>query len=126
MDRRPALPVAVDVDPYRFRVGPTGVKEAVYNQTYTQYDAGRIRAGYCCFHCGEAQEEAFPKRCICGYPMRERQAQDFAEQFEGYTTVGPSKSIEELRAEDEEAKARAEYARNKPTSNIIVPNWVER
>jgi hypothetical protein len=53
--------------------------------------------------------------------MRDRQTQDFGEQFEGYTTVGPSKSLEELRAEDEEAKARMAYDKAKPTSSIWVP-----
>jgi hypothetical protein len=126
VDRRPAIPVAVDVDPSRVRIDSrTGEKYQEIEHTYTEYDVGRIRAGYCCLNCGEAQDEPFPKKCrisFCAYPMRERQAQDFAEQFEGYTTVGPSRSLEELRAEDEEAKARAAYKKAKPTSSIWVPS----
>lgn len=89
---------------------------------YTEYDAGRIRAGYCCIECGEAHEQAFPKTCTaCGFPMRDEQALKFGEAFEGYTSIGPSRSIEELRAEDEEKKARMRYEKQKPTSSIWVP-----
>lgn len=125
MDRRPAIPVVIDVDPNRFRVDTrTGERYQEYEHVYTEYDAGRIRAGYCCLHCGEAQEESFPKKCwTCHYPMKEKQAQDFAEQFEGYTTIGPSRSIEELRAEDEELKEKARRQREgKPTSSIWIPS----
>jgi hypothetical protein len=126
-DMRPALPVAVDNDTKRVRISPTGVREAEYNLTYTEYDAGRIQAGYCCIECGEAHEEAYPVKCNgCAFPMRRDQAQKYAEQFEGYTTIGPAKSLAELRAEDEEAKERAWRAKAKPTSSIIVPNWVSR
>lgn len=125
MDRRPALPVAVDVDTTRVRIDTgTGERYQEVEHVYTEYDVGRIRAGYCCLNCGEAQDEPFPKVCkipFCAYPIRERQAQDFGEQFEGYTTIGPSKSREEMLAEDLEAKARADYARAKPTSSIWVP-----
>ena len=125
MDRRPALPVVTDVDTARVRVDTrTGERYAEYEMVYTPYDAGRIQAGYCCIECGEAQEAPFPEKCICGYPMREQQAQRFAEQFEGYTTVGPSRSIEELRAEDEEMKERARRQQEKPTSSIWVPRSV--
>lgn len=125
-DTRPALPVVYDLDNGRVRIDErTGQRYAEYEMVYTEYDVGRIQAGYCCIECGEAQEEAFPEKCVCGFPMKERQAQKFAEQFEGYTTVGPSKSLEELRAEDEEMKARARYQREKPTSSIIVPSWAK-
>lgn len=122
---RPALPVVYDLDTSRVRVGPGGVRYAEYEFVYTEYDVGRIRAGYCCIECGEAQETPFPEKCVCGFPMKERQAQQFAEQFEGYTTVGPSKSLAELRAEDEEAKERARRQRVKPTSSIVVPSWAK-
>lgn len=130
MDLRPAIPVVVDVDPNRYLVDTrTGERIEALEHVYTEYDVGRIRAGYCCIHCGEAQVEngmplAFPERCwICAFPMRDQQAQRFAEEFEGYTTVGPSRSLEELRAEDEEAKERARRQREgKPTSRIWLPS----
>lgn len=123
MDRRPAVPVAVDVDATRYHVDQFGVKYQAYEQVYTEYDVGRIRAGYCCINCGEAQEQPWPEKCfICAFPMKRDQAQRFSEEFVGYTTVGPSKSMEELRAEDEEAKARAAHAKAKPTTSIWLPS----
>lgn len=120
---RPALPVAVDADPTRVRVDQHGVRHAEINATYTPYDLGRIKAGYCCLECGEAHEEAFPEHCAgCHFPMRRDQAQLFAEGYDGPATIGSAKSIEELRAEDEEAKARSRYAQAKPTSSIWVPS----
>lgn len=120
---RPALPVVVDKDTSRVRVDQFGIKYEDLEMVYTEYDVGRIRAGYCCIECGEAHEEAFPPKCrACHFPMKRDQAQRFAEDFEGYTTIGPAKSLEELRAEDEEAKARARYAKAKPTSQIWIPN----
>ena len=106
----------------------TGERIQSYEHIYTEYDVGRIRAGYCCIHCGEAQHEnglpnAFPERCwVCNFPMRAEQAKRFAEEFEGYVTIGSSKTIAELRLEDEEAKERARRKLAKPTSRIWVPN----
>lgn len=130
MDTRPALPVAVDNDVNRVYLDSrTGEKIRAYNLTYTEYDWGRILAGYCCIHCGEAQirnglPEAFPERCsACMFPMREKQAERIAEEFEGPTTIGPTRSIAELRAEDDEVKERARREREgKPTSSIWVPS----
>ena len=117
------MPVAVDRDVNRVRVDPlTGDRYSEVEMIFTEYDVGRIRAGYCCIECGEAQEKAIPERCyICAFPMRDEQARLFAEHFEGYTTIGPSRSLEELRAEDIEKKDRARYLREKPTSSIWVP-----
>lgn len=125
-DMRPALPVAVDLDTNRYAISPTGEKLAEYEFVYTEYDIGRIQSGYCCLVCGEAQEVPFPEQCVCGFQMRDKQSAKFAEQFDGPTTIGPSKSVAELRAEDEEAKERARREREKPTSSIVVPNWVKR
>ena len=118
---RPAIPVAVDQDTTRIRIDTrTGERYEEVEAIYTEYDQGRIQAGYCCIECGEAQETPFPERCVCGFPMREEQSRIYGEQFDGYTTIG-GKSLEELRAEDAIAKARARYEREKPTSSIWVP-----
>lgn len=129
MDLRPAIPVAVDVDTESILIH-TGTGERIQSleHVYTEYDVERIRAGYCCIHCGEAQVEngmpvAFPLACwVCAFPMRDQQMRRFAEEFRGYTTIGPSRSLAELRAEDDEAKERARRKREgKPTSSIWVP-----
>lgn len=122
---RPALPVAVDLDTDRVMIDTrTGERIQSYEQTYTEYDVGRIRAGYCCINCGEAQKDgAFPAECwVCRFPMRDEQTARFGEEFKGYTTLGPSRSLAELRLEDAEAKEKARRARDgKPTSSIWVP-----
>lgn len=121
MDRRPALPIAVDQDTTRIRIDTrTGERLEELEAVYTEYDLGRIRAGYCCIECGEPHEQAFPVRCVCGFPMRDLQARVFGEQFGGYTTIG-GRSLEELRADDELMKAKARYKQEKPTSSIWVP-----
>jgi hypothetical protein len=148
MDLRPAIPVAVDVDTNRVYIDErNGERIMAYEHVYTEYDVGRVRQGYCCIHCGEAQvssvekrircgecyrvtgkevfhEAPFPEHCFaCAFPMRDKQLAQFAEEFEGYTTIGPSRSLAELREEDEEAKEKARRQREgKPTSQIWVPS----
>lgn len=127
MDRRPAVPVAVVDLTDRAAVDLlTGERRVDYEQIYTEYDVGRMRAGYVCAACGEAQDEAFPAVCKydwCGFPIREKQAQRFAQDFGGFAApIGPSKSIAQLRAEDDEQKERARRQREgKPTSRILIP-----
>lgn len=133
-DLRPALPVAVDIDTKRFLIDTrTGERVQSVEHVYTEYDVGRIRAGYCCIHCGEAQHEnglpvAFPEKCwVCAFPMRQEQTRRFASEFDGATHIGSAKSIAELRTEDEEAKERARRKlEGNPTSRILVPAWVSR
>ena len=129
MDLRPAVPVAVDLDTDRVLIDTrTGERIASYEHVYTEYDVGRIREGYCCINCGEAQRErgmavAFPEKCwVCSFPMRAEQQSRFATEFGGYVSVGPSKSIAELRAEDDEAKEKARRRlEGRPSSRIWVP-----
>ncbi len=128
-DLRPAIPVAVEPDTDRVVINTrTLEKMPSYCLTYTQYDLERIRNGYCCLNCGEAQSEgglpvAFPERCwICEFPMRAEQAQKFAEEFDGPRRVGPSRSLAELRAEDDEVKERERRKREgRNTATIWVP-----
>lgn len=144
MDPRPAIPVAVDIDATRVRIDlRTGERQQEIEHVYTEYDVGRIRAGYVCLHCGEAQIERecsrckrdgkrvthqgpFPEHCFCcGFPMRTEQLERFAKEFDGYTTVGPSKSLAEIRADDEEAKERARRNREgRSTSSVVLPSGV--
>lgn len=43
----------------------------------------RIRSGYACAKCLEVWERAWPERCpTCGAPIRERQLEYFAREFE--------------------------------------------
>jgi len=64
----------------------------------TEYDVGRIQAGYVCLQCKEDLDTPFPDECpVCRYRMSERQAEDFAKQFKGRTHIGPSTTLEEER-----------------------------
>jgi hypothetical protein len=128
MDLDPALPVAVDNDPTRVRIDKFGVKHEEIERIFTEYDYGRLKDGYCCFECGEAQQlggmpVAFPEKCsACSYPMRERQSRDMAEQFDGVAAELGGRPLEELRAEDDELKEKARRAREgRPSSMIWVP-----
>lgn len=126
MDMRPAIPVVATEDLTRVRVDTrTGTRYQELELVYTEYDIGRFRAGYCCIECGEAQASGpFPMACsVCGFPMRTEQTRVFGEQFDGVTTTGPSKSLAELRAEDDELKEKARRDREpKPTSMIWLPS----
>lgn len=122
---RPALPVDAAEDMTRTRVDTrTGTVYQEVELVYTEYDIGRIKAGYCCVECGEAQVRPFPMACsACGFPMRTEQSRKFGEQFDGPTTIGPSRSLEELRAEDDEAKERMRRDRGpKLTDRIWLPS----
>lgn len=122
---RPALPVDAVEDLTRVRVDlRTGTQYQELELVYTEYDIGRIRAGYCCIECGEAQERPFPLSCwVCAFPMKTEQSRVFGEQFEGVTTIGPSRSLAELRAEDDEAKEKARRSRGpKRTDRIWLPS----
>ena len=126
MDMRPALPVDATEDTTRIRVDTrTGTRYQELELVYTEYDIGRIREGYCCIECGEAQPSGpFPVSCcVCGFPMRTEQSRVFAQQFDGVTTIGPSRSLAELRAEDDELKEKARREREpRPTSRIWLPS----
>lgn len=121
--RFPALPVAIEEDPNSVVVyndGPVRVR-ASYDLTYTQEDTERIRLGYCCIHCGESQvdrgECPFPMNCwVCGYPMRDKQAERFGIEFRGNKRIGPETTIEQELAIAEEALERERTA-----SRIWVP-----
>jgi hypothetical protein len=124
MDRRPAIPVMAAEDTSRVRVDTrTGTRYQELELCYTEYDIGRIREGYCCIECGEAQERPFPFSCsVCSFPMRTEQSKHFAEQFDGVTTMGPSRSLADLRAEDIEAKEKERRrSEGKPTDRIWLP-----
>ena len=50
-----------------------------------------IQSGYRCIVCFEVQETAFPAGCsLCGYPIGDRQAEEFARQFAGGEDLWPT------------------------------------
>lgn len=123
----PALPVAMEPDPDHVLVSSDGSMREHVNMIYSAEDIGRIRTGYCCIHCGESQVDhgaPFPASCwVCGFQMRDKQAQRFAKEFVGEIRVGPSTSIDEELAVAEELVERQQLAREgmKRTGSIVVP-----
>lgn len=70
------------------------------------------RSGYICLRCLEPHTAAFPIACeLCGYPMRERQAADFAVEFEGETHMGPSAALSQYTQEQDAANEKAAFDR---------------
>jgi hypothetical protein len=54
-----------------------------------------IRTGHICIQCLEPHLEAFPLACsLCGFSMREFQAQAFEAHFEGNVNYGPSLKLQ--------------------------------
>jgi hypothetical protein len=71
---------------------------------------GAIKAGHICLRCKEPHPDAFPLACdLCGYPMRERQATDFAIEFEGETHMGPSAALSQYTQEQDAAAEKAAF-----------------
>ena len=48
-------------------------------------DVEQVRTGYRCINCWEPLDEAWPKNCpLCTFPIREHQAEHFANVYKGY------------------------------------------
>lgn len=86
---------------------------------------GRIKAGYVCAKCFEAQDEAFPERCyLCKFPMRDKQPEYVAKNYQGIVRVGSATSIEdEMAFMDEWAEIEARKQARMPHKPSI---WVPR
>ena len=120
--RRPALPVSIEDDPDHRIITSDGQVFRDLIRTYSAEDNERIRLGYCCLHCGESQVDhgaPFPEKCwVCGFPMREQQAQRYEKEFVGGKQVGPQTSIQDQMAAAREFVERESF---KPKPSIIVP-----
>lgn len=113
--RRPAVPVEIDEDPDHVLVNSNGEIRRHVLLIFEEEDVERIRAGYCCIVCGESQVDhgaPFPEKCyLCGFPMRDKQSERFAKEFQGNVRVGPSTSLEDEMALAEEMVQREEMAK---------------
>lgn len=128
---RPAIPLALEPDHEYVIVQADGQVRDHFNSTYSEDDKERIRLGYCCIQCGEAQypNPPFPEECcVCRFPMRARQAQRFADEFRGTIRLGPSTSIDDELALAEELVAQERLRKEglkRTRPGIIVPRWVD-
>lgn len=93
---RPVIPRNIDVDPNHVLVRSDGEVRDALNVSYDAFDIGRMREGYVCIACKEDLDTPFPDECpVCHFPMRERQPERFAKEYEGTVWVGPTTTIEE-------------------------------
>jgi hypothetical protein len=125
---RPVIATATDVDVDAFTVMPDGRRMERHVFALTEEQVGRIKAGYTCVKCLEDYASPFPDACsVCGFPMREQQAAEFAKDFRGNIRFGPSTTLEEEYAIAEEMIQREAYEKATrlglilPKPSIIVP-----
>lgn len=72
----------------------------------------QILTGYRCISCLEPFDTAYPARCdVCGYEVRDRQAQRAEQEFEGEVFVGPSKPIRKILVERELKQEKRRFDR---------------
>lgn len=125
--RKPVIPIGVEHDEDHVVVHRNGTFRSAVNVVLSEEDVGRIRAGYVCANCLEAQERPFPKECwVCKFPMSEQQPEYVARAYQGTVRTGPSSSLEdELAALDElEERERMKEMGRIVTPQIVVPrSW---
>lgn len=128
---RPVVAEYTDVDSDAYTIMPDGrlMQRTVFGLTEEQ--VGRIREGYTCIKCLEDYDAAYPDVCtVCGFPMREHQADEFRKDFRGNIRFGPSTTLDEERGIMNEIREREAYERARalglviPTPSIIVPKSV--
>jgi hypothetical protein len=111
----------VDEDPNVYEVLPDGTVRRGLRFLYGEEDLDMIRQGYKCSECGELQESAFPDACLlCGFAMKERQSEHFAERFAGDRETG---GMIDWDAE-EELLERQRFERNQKLGLTSSGIWV--
>jgi hypothetical protein len=124
--RAPIIPIGVEESETHALLMANGEVRSAFNITLSEHDAGRIRAGYCCVRCYEAQDDPFPEKCwVCGFPMKEKQLEFFGKAYQGTQHMGPETSLEDELAmleEAEEIARRQEWGISVPT--ISVPRSI--
>lgn len=123
--RKPVIPLAVEQDEGHVLLKRNGETRSAYNLTLDPEDVGRMKAGYVCARCLEAQDEAFPKECgVCRFPMEDHQMEFLAKAYQGNKRVGPSTSMEDELAAVQELEDRQKRSQSVSAPQIIVPrSW---
>jgi hypothetical protein len=84
---------------------PDGRHQRQVKVFYDRESTERIRAGMACAKCQEVWEIAWPERCpVCGAPIRDRQAEFFAKEFEMAHLGSRVSLVEELESLGERAE----------------------
>ncbi len=123
--RKPVIPLSVEEDERHSLLLRTGETRSAYSVTLDPNDVGRVKAGYVCVRCYEAQDRPFPKECwVCKFPMAERQAEYVAKAYQGNRYMGPSTSMHDELAAIEELEQKQKRAATVSAPQIIVPrSW---
>lgn len=86
---RPARVLHIEEDPSLVFDEPDGRTFGGLRLTVDAGTAERLRVGRICAKCLEPQETAWPERCsLCGFAMRDEQAEWFRRFFSGVEIVG--------------------------------------
>lgn len=121
---RPVIPIAIEVDGEHVLVTQDGRVRDSHKVVYSEYDIGRMKAGYVCLKCHEDLDTAFPDVCpICGFEMADKQSERFALEYQGTTWVGPTTTEEEELAIMQEMRARR-AAQGRPTIEVVKPQII--
>ncbi len=96
-----------------------GMKLSVGDKTYHQ-----IKAGFQCIQCLEPLDTAYPDKCpVCGFPMKEHQAEMFAKVYAGFQPGLRTGPDWEAKADELEDRAeRRAFARRMERQGVSVPN----
>lgn len=123
----PAIPLELE-DSEVVYVDRHGVKRAMSNRIYSSEDTERIRQGYCCIQCGEAQERPFPEHCsVCSYEMAQKQAVEFARDFRGSVQLGSQIDVdEELAYAAQVVESERRNRDGTQSAQIWLPGWLPK
>ena len=97
--RKPVVPITVndEIERVEVTIGAVGVPRfrREVELVLKDQDVLRMRHGYVCAYCLEPFENAWPIQCpVCKFPVRERQAQYFADSYKG--TDPETRSTQEI------------------------------
>lgn len=115
----------VEADPYHYEMTADGPREGV-RMAFCDDDIEMFRLGFKCLDCLEPLDSAFPDECpVCAFPMKDSQAQAFAERFAGHrdlgSTIDPGAELE-LLARQRDERERREGLKSK---GIVIPRNVK-
>lgn len=110
MPRREWHVPVVEADPDYAERTPDGVRGGI-RAAFCDDDIEMFRQGFKCLDCWELLPDSFPESCfVCGFPVRDLQAEMFEKRFAGSREVGSrindGDELERLALQREERERR--------------------
>lgn len=119
--RKPSTPLAT-ADVHDVATADLGRATLEHTERWSPDEIERRRLGYVCIKCWEPHEAPFPEACaLCGFPMRERQAEEFDRIFRGVQRDPKAALIERELDRIDDVHERRYYETN---SGIVIPRGV--